>query len=364
MINASDRRKAIELIDEAVAAVYKACKELKISWRTYKRWTQGDEIKVDGRPTAERPDPSNKLTPQERQRILNTCNEEDYQSLPPSQIVPILADQGCYIGSESSFYRILKEANQLHHRGKAQAPKKANKPRSYQATGPNQLWSWDITFLATTVTGKFYRLYLVMDIYSRKIVGWEISETETAEQASRLIRKACLAEGIHRNGLVLHSDNGSPMKGATMLATLQKLGVVPSFSRPSVSNDNPYSESLFGTLKYIPAFPSKPFASLEAARAWVYEFVCWYNEEHRHSGIRFVTPAQRHSGAEHAILAKRKAVYQAAKQRHPERWSREIRNWNPIHEVWLNPDRQDADGLDELLWGTRESGDSQCPVSL
>ncbi len=341
MINVSDRRKAVELIEEAIedgASAHNACEELEISLRTYKRWAAGDEVKSDGRPDTPRPKPANTLRPEERQQILDTCNKEEYQSLPPSQIVPTLADEGIYIASESSFYRILKEDKQLQRRGKAQAPKRASKPEAYKATAPNQLWSWDITFLATTITGIFYRLYLVMDIYSRKIVGWEIHENETAEHAALLIRKACLSEGIGEPGLVLHSDNGSPMKGATMLATLQKLGVVPSFSRPSVSNDNPYSESLFRTLKYTPAFPSKPFESLASARAWVDHFVGWYNESHRHSGIQFITPAQRHNGEELTILAKRKAIYEAAKQRNPERWSRETRNWAAVSEVWLNPE--------------------------
>ena len=213
-----------------------------------------------------------------------------------------------------------------------------SKPKGYRATAPNQVWSWDITFLATTVAGRFSRLYLVLDIYSRKIVGWEIHDNERAEYAAQLIRRACLAEGVREPGLVLHADNGSPMKGATMLTTLQRLGIVPSFSRPSVSNDNPYSESLFGTMKYIPAFPAKPFASLEAAREWVHGFVRWYNESHRHSGIQFVTPAERHGGQDVAILRKRQAVYEAAKQRHPERWSRASRNWEPVSEVWLNPE--------------------------
>ncbi|MCU7901550.1 MAG: DDE-type integrase/transposase/recombinase, partial [Candidatus Thiodiazotropha sp. (ex Lucinoma aequizonata)] len=242
-----------------------------------------------------------------------------------------------------SFYRILKEADQLHRRGRAQAPRRVSKPEAYKATASNQVWSWGITFLGTTVTGIFYRLYLVMDIYSRKTVGWKIHENETADHASLLIRKGCLAEGISEQGLVFHSDNGSPMKGATMLATLQRLGVVPSFSRPSVSNDNPYSESLFGTMKYTPTFPSKPFESLGAARDWVYNFVHWYNEEHRHSGIQFVTPSQRHSGEEQSILVNREAVYDTAKQRNPERWSRGTRNWTPVGEVWLNPENQDVE---------------------
>ncbi len=165
-------------------------------------------------------------------------------------------------------------------------------------------------------------------------------QEESAEHASYLIHKACLAEGIHQEGLVLHSDNGSPMKGATMLATLQKLGVVPSFSRPSVSNDNPYSESLFRKLKYTPAYPSKPFESIKAARQWVHEFVRWYNEEHRHSAIRYVTPGQRHRGEDRAILEERKAVYEMAKEKNPQRWSGDIRNWNPVSEVWLNPPKE------------------------
>lgn len=347
MISTPDRTRAVALIDEAVeagASANRACEEMQISLRTYQRWSSPDgEVKADARPQAERPEPANKLSVEEKRRILETCNREEYSSLPPSQIVPALADQGTYIASEASFYRVLREADQLHRRGKAQAPRTVSKPTGYKASAPNQVWSWDITYLATTIAGMFFRLYLVMDIYSRKIVGWEIHENESAEHASRLIRKACLAEGIGKHGLVLHADNGSPMKGATMLATLQRLGVVPSFSRPSVSNDNPYSESLFGTMKYTPAFPSKPFESLTAARDWVHGFVHWYNEEHRHSGIQFVTPGERHRGEERAILAKRKDLYEAAKERNPQRWSRQTRNWEPVGEVCLNPENSDAD---------------------
>jgi len=349
MINTPDRRISVKLIDEAVeagASLIKACEVMKISPRTYKRWTQASDVKADGRPDAVRPEPANKLTAEERQQILDICNETPWQSLPPSQIVPALADEGAYIASESSFYRVLRAANQLHHRGRAKAPKKISQPSSYRATAPNQVWSWDITYLATSITGVFFRLYLIMDIYSRKIVGWEIHENETAEHASSLIRQACLAEGISWQGLVLHSDNGSPMKGSTMLATLQKLGIVPSFSRPSVSNDNPYSESLFGTMKYIPAYPSNPFETLEDARQWVKTFVHWYNEEHHHSGIQFVTPNQRHSGKEQALLDNRKAVYEAARQRNPARWSQGIRNWEPVGEVWLNPAKTETAELE------------------
>ena len=342
MISILDRRQAIALIEQAVAQgapQHKACEVVGITPRTYQRWTRDGGVKADGRPDAERPAPANRLTEAERARILAVCNQPEYSHLPPSQIVPILADQGEYIASESSFYRVLREAGQVYRRGRAQPPTRHARPKAYQADGPNQIWSWDITFLKSAIAGQFYRLYLAMDIYSRKIVGWEVHERESADLAAQMIRKACLAEGITQSGLVLHSDNGAPMKSATMLATLQQLGVVPSFSRPSVSNDNPYSESLFGSLKYSPAYPDKPFDSIDAARAWVHTFVTWYNGTHRHSGIQYVTPNQRHRGEDDAILAKRKAVYEAAKARQPARWSGAIRNWDKVAVVYLNPDK-------------------------
>ncbi len=261
--------KLVEEAESGGARRTKVCDLLGIHARTLSRWQDDTgKIKPDGRVEADRPTPANQLSEEERQRILAVCNLPQYAHLPPSQIVPTLADEGIYIASESTFYRMLRETDQLHHRGKAQMPRKVPKPASHCATAPNQVWSWDITFLATTVTGLFLKLYLIMDIYSRKIVGWEIHESECAAHVSALIQKACLAEGIDPAGLVLHADNGGPMKAATMLATLQKLGVVPSFSRPSVSDDNPYSEALFRSLKYAPAFPLKLFEGLEDARQW------------------------------------------------------------------------------------------------
>ena len=178
-----------------------------------------------------------------------------------------------------------------------------------------------------------------MDIFSRKIVGWEVYDRECAEHAATVFHKAHLREGIQAKDLVLHSDNGAPMKGATMLATLQRLGVVPSFSRPSVSNDNPYSEALFKTLKYRPAFPTKPFEAPEQARVWVHGFVHWYNEEHRHSALKFVTPGQRHRGEDESILHQRGELYTAARNTNLARWSVATRNWDRISSVLLNPGR-------------------------
>lgn len=334
------KQMAILLIDEAVAAGarrHKACNVLGISCRTLRRW-RGAEQLVDGRKGAHRRCP-HALSEAEKQRILDVCNSTQYKSLPPSQIVPRLADQDTYYGSESSFYRVLREQAQDNHRGRAHAPRKVAKPKAWAASGSNQVWSWDITYLPSDIRGQFYRLYMTMDIYSRKIVGWEVHHEELAAYAAELMDKACQRHHIARDQLVLHADNGSPMKGATMLAKLQELGVVPSFSRPSVSNDNPYSEAAFKTLKYVPSYPGKPFKNIDEARQWVQRFVTWYNTEHRHSGIRFVTPQQRHEGNDHAILNARKAVYEAAKLAMPARWrGRAVRNWTPVGSVFLNPD--------------------------
>lgn len=328
---------AIELITQATnkgARQRQACEVVGICSRTLQHWQlRGTK---DHRQTVKKT-PVNKLNQQEREAILDVCNRQEFKSMAPKQIVPALADRGLYLASESSFYRILRDADQLHHRGRSSPPVTA-KPEPCNANGPNQVWSWDITYLASNLKGVFFYLYLFMDIYSRKIVGWEVYENESSEQAAEVLRKTRLAEAISSHQeLVLHSDNGSPMKGATMLATLQKLGVVPSFSRPSVSNDNPFSESLFKTLKYVPAYPSKPFENIDEARRWVATFVDWYNDCHRHSGIKYVTPAQRHNGEDVVILEQRKYVYEEAKKQHPERWSGKTRNWDHESLVRLNP---------------------------
>jgi transposase InsO family protein len=266
------------------------------------------------------------------------ANSEEYGHLPPSQIVPRLADQGHYLASESTFYRLLRAANQLTHRRGEHPTKSRTKPRAIRATAPNQLYSWDITYLPSTCRGRFFYLYLFVDIFSRKIVGWQVYEEESSALASELVRDVCLREKIAPNQLILHSDNGSPMKGSTMLATLQQLGVMPSLSRPAVSNDNPYSESLFKTLKYRPRYPLIPFDSVLEARTWTANLVEWYNNEHRHSAIKFVTPAQRHAGLDDDILLNRRAVYEKARDQNPQRWSNGTRNWARVQSVDLNPE--------------------------
>jgi len=332
----------ISLIDEACAAgarLSKACDLLDLAPRTIQRWRENGDVKADGRQlTGKCRTPANKLSEDERQRILKVANSPEFNSLPPTQIVPVLADQNVYIASESTFYRLLREAKQLAHRGKAKAPSR-RRPEPLMADAPNQLWSWDITYLTTTVRGIYFYLYLILDVYSRKIVGWEVCDVESTDHASTVFRRAYLREGVAGDSLVLHSDNGSPMKGATMLATLQKLGVMPSFSRPSVSNDNPYSESLFKTMKYHPGYPDKPFDNLDEARKWVAGFVHWYNNVHHHSALKFVTPNQRHRREDQTILAARHQLYKQAKAANPERWARGTRNWQPEKTVFLNHNR-------------------------
>ena len=287
-----------------------------------RRWCRDGAPEADQRPLAKRPQPANKLTEAECKAVLEVVNQPEFQSLPPSQIVPILADRGTYIASESTIYRILHKAGEQNHRGRSKAP--SSKPKStHCATKPNQVWSWDITYLPGPARGLFFFLYLILDIFSREIVGWEVWTEESAEHASQLIRRAVMAQNITRQEvpLVLHSDNGSPMKGASMLETLYQLGITPSRSRPRVSNDNPYSESVFRTCKYCPSYPSGGFATLDESRTWVKEFVHWYNNHHRHSGIKFLTPHQRHSGQGEDIFEKRHQLYEAAKASHPERWT-------------------------------------------
>ncbi|HZK55460.1 MAG TPA: IS3 family transposase [Desulfosporosinus sp.] len=341
----------IKLVEEAVVSGARqqlACEEIGISVRTLQRWCKEGAPEADRRPLAKRPEPANKLTVSECKDIMEIVNQPDYQSLPPSQIVPILADQGVYIASESTFYRVMHEAGEQNHRGRCKAP--SSKPKStHCATEPNRVWTWDITYLPGPARGLYFYLYLILDIFSRDIVGWEVWVEESAENASQLIRRAVMAQNITRQEglLVLHSDNGSPMKGSSMLETLYQLGITPSRSRPRVSNDNPYSESIFRTCKYRPNYPIGGFPTINDARTWVKEFVHWYNYNHHHSGIKFLTPHQRHSGQGEEILKKRHLLYEAAKARHPLRWTRQTRDWTLINEVWLNPEKSQVEDIAE-----------------
>lgn len=340
LIDEGTRENAQNLIEEAYAngsRKSKACELLGLSIRSYQRWRLVDGL-VDKRSLIKR-EPSNKLTSAERQRIISLSNLPSYCDLPPCKIVPMLADEGIYIASESSFYRVLREEKMLQHRSKSK-PRQYQKPKALIAVKPNQVWSWDISYLKTEVEGIYFYLYLIMDIFSRKIVGWTIQHHENSEQAKALMIQACADENISPNQVTLHSDNGSPMKGATLLATLQQLGVATSFSRPAVSNDNPYSEALFKTIKYVPHYPVNGFSSVEEARRWAEKFVHWYNHQHLHSALKFITPQQRHTGLDGLTLEKRKKIYETARKRHPARWARGTRDWSLPKAVILNPDHK------------------------
>lgn len=324
----------LALVYDAVSAGARqaeACKILGVSDRMVQRWRASQQL-YDQR-KGPKTEPKNKLSAEEKAKIMQLVNRPEFRDLAPSQIVPILADRGIYHCSEATLYRLLREAKQNNRR----QSNKRRKVKPLTATGPNEVWSWDITYLRCPIRGQYYYLYLIMDVWSRKIVGWSIEDCESAEHASDLVKKLCWQLSIPRDTLTIHSDNGSPMKGATMLATLEKLGVATSFSRPRVSNDNPYSESLFGTMKGRPAYPSQAFKSIEAAKRWVIGFVHWYNNLHQHSALKFVTPEDRHTGRDKQILQSRNDVYQKARMVNPERWSGSTRNWEWVEEVKLNP---------------------------
>jgi transposase InsO family protein len=324
------------LVEEAVAAgarLFAACRTVGLSVRTHQRWVTSEE---DGRHGPNRV-PANSLSAAERERIVTVATSPRFRDKSPTQIVPLLADEGRYIGSESTIYRVLRAEKLLARRGR-QRPA-SSRLREHAADGPWQLASWDITYLRSHRRGDFFFLYMVEDVWSRKILGWEVHEVESSELAAALIERI-RREHPEKNlaGWILHSDNGGPMKGATMLATLQRLGVVTSFSRPRVSDDNPFIEALFRTLKYWPEYSVSGFASVDEARAWVTRFVEYYNHEHQHSGIGFVAPADRHAGNDVEILAARRAVYARQKELHPERWSGKARPWNRPLVVTLNPE--------------------------
>ncbi len=260
----------------------------------------------------------------------------EFVDLSPNQVVPKLADMKMYMASERTMYRLLNKRKLLAHRHRSR-PRVRRRPPERRATGPLQAWAWDITYLRSPVRGMFWMLYMVVDVWSRRIVAARVHERESDELAAALLEEAYHREGVRPGQLGLHSDNGPAMKGQTLLVKLRDLGVTSTFSRPHTSDDNAFSEALFRTMKYRPSYPDGAFITLEAAQAWVDAFVRWYNEDHQHSGIRFVTPVERHEGRDSAILATRRQVYEAARGRTPQRWTRQTRDWTPVAVVCLNP---------------------------
>jgi putative transposase len=344
MILVEDRRMIVERIIQAQrkgARLKAACELAGIDVRTLQRWQRDGLQRGDRRPQAVRRTPAHALSTHERERIVQIANEPRFAELPPARIVPMLADEGVYIASESSFSRVLRAHGQTRHRGRSKTPQRKRPPSTHVATGPRQLWCWDLTFLASQVIGQWFYFYLILDVYSRKIVGFEVHQTDSSDHAVELLRRTALSEDIHTlsSKPVLHGDNGPTIKATTVLAMMHWLGLKVSNSRPRVSDDNAFVEALFRTAKYRPQYPASGFATLQDARNWASRFVAWYNHEHRHSGIRYVSPAERHAGQDHNVLARRHVLYQEARAANPRRWARHTRNWEPIGAVTLNPER-------------------------
>lgn len=313
----------------------RCCEVVGLSVRTVQRWRREDDAGEDRR-RGPNTVPGNKLTEHEEKQLLALLTSPAYRDLSPRQVIPALAERGTYIASEATAYRLLHMRGMQRHRGATRPPTK-KRPAQLVATGPNQVYCWDITYMKKSVLGTFYFLYLVTDIFSRRIVAARVYEAESDEHASALFKEVVAREGLAHGKTALHSDNGPTMKGATLKATLERLGVLASYSRPGVSDDNPYVESLFGTMKSRVGYPKKPFATLAEAQAWVDRFVGWYNHEHRHSALNWVTPSARHSGQDLELLRRRHATYARARKRKPQRWSRGIRDCSPAPAVMLNP---------------------------
>jgi putative transposase len=276
------------------------------------------------------------LSQPEREAVRQELNSERFQDCAPREVYATLLDEGRYLCSWRSMYRILDEHQEVCERRNQLRHPSYTKPELL-ATAPNQLWSWDITKLLGPCKWTYYYLYVILDVYSRYVVGWMIAERESAALAEALILQTCLRQGIQRGQLTIHADRGSAMTSKPVALLLADLGVTKTHSRPHVSNDNPYSESQFKTLKYRPDYPSR-FGSQQDARAWANRFFDWYNREHHHTGLALLTPANVHFHRTQAVLQKRQAVLHAAYARTPERFVKGAPVPMQVPQaVWINP---------------------------
>jgi putative transposase len=279
----------------------------------------------------------------ERKQIKTTLESDEFVDEAPATVYAKLLDQGRYLGSVSTMYRVLGAHDEVRERRRQATHPAHNKPELI-ATRPNEIWSWDITKLHGPEKWTYYYLYVILDIFSRYAVGWMLARAERAELSKRLIAESIEKHGVARDELTLHSDRGSPMIAKPVAHLLADLGVTKSLSRPHVSNDNPYSESQFRTFKYRPDFPDR-FGSFEDGRAHCGRFFSWYNDDHRHSGIGLHTPADVHYGRAEEIRARRGAVLLDAYAANPERFVRKIPTPPAIPAVaWINqPGKEAAD---------------------
>lgn len=328
------RKEAVDLIKEAQtngARLIKACEALEISISTFERWRNG---KISDNRKGSHKTVVRKLSDEERQSIIDISCSSEYKDENPYKIVASLLSKGTYIASESSFYRVLREEGLVKHRGNSRPKHSHNKPPELVATGPNQVWTWDITWLHSSIRGLFYYGYAIIDIWDRSIVKWAIHDREDDVYAKELFQSAFEENGYPN--VFVHSDNGSPMKGISLMALFYELGITNSYSRPRVSDDNPFIESWFKTLKNHITYPQK-FRTLENARTWFADFVNSYNGSHQHSGLNYITPAQVRSGKYSSIIQKRNETMKKAYSKNPVRWSNGVKQLPEQHIVYLNP---------------------------
>jgi len=287
-------------------------------------------------PAAPRPKPARSLNQAERQTVRDVLNSERFVDSAPRQVYASLLDEGIYLCSWRTMYRILDEFEEVRERRNQLTHPAYTKPELL-ATAPNQLWSWDITKLLGPAKWTYFYLYVILDVFSRYVVGWMIAEREAASLAETLIAETCVKQGIQRDQLTLHADRGSAMRSKPVALLLSDLGVTKTHSRPYTSNDNPYSEAQFKTLKYRPDFPAR-FGSLVDARGWAQPFFQWYNNEHYHTGLNLMTPAMVHYDRVDTVRDQRNQVLQAAYVAYPERFVRGVPTVPDLpREVWINP---------------------------
>lgn len=317
-----------------------ACRALSVSRATFYRRLEDSTGPEDA--AKPRPTPTRALSPEERQAVIDVLHSERFWDASPRQVWAVLLDEGVYICSPRTMYRILAEAGEAKERRNQLTHPAYSKPELL-STSPNQVWSWDITKLKGPVKWAYFYLYVILDIFSRYVVGWMVAQREAAHLAKRLIGETCEKQGIDEGSLTLHADRGSSMRSKTVALLLSDLGVTKTHSRPYTSTDNPYSEAQFKTLKYRPEFPAR-FGCLEDARAFCRDFFCWYNTDHRHSGIGYLTPEMVHYGQAKVITEARQGILLDAFAAHPERFVNKIPQPPALPlAVWINKPKEVQD---------------------
>ena len=340
--------------------IEQACKTVGITSRTFLNWRKAPS--GDGRLDRRNFVSPRRIADEERKRIVERFCREDVRDLSLTQAFYKLLDENKeYLCSASTLYRIFRAEGLNARRDRTRKPQRRGRPTSYRASRPNEVWTWDITYFRNSrYSGKFFYAYVIIDVYSRAVIRAEVHDADNAEYAAKFLKAAFEKHGIRPGQLVLHSDNGASMKAQSTLAVLAAYGVTFSHSRPRVSNDNPYSESLFRTLKYSGdyRYPQVGFENVAEAQAWLDKFITHYNEVHRHKGIRMVTPMDRFLGKDAEILARRKEAMTEARNRYPQRWVQPdaLLNCEMIPDAWLNPENETQSTGRATVESSPESG--------